>query len=215
MAALIAAKRSITLGKAFQNLLLSPARPLPASASVFARSFNTNAQLREPEDDRELEVGRRSDGGAVSRRRADGFPGFLSDVMDPFVPRTVSQLLNMMDSMLDGPFQSSARSASGVRRGWDAREDKDALYLRIDMPGLGKENVKVSAEQGTLLIKGEGEAEEGDEDSQRRYSSRIDLAPETYKLDSIRAEMKNGVLKVIVPKVKQEERKDVIHVSIE
>lgn len=136
--------------------------------------------------------------------------------MDPFVPRsTVSQLLNMMDSMIEGPFQSSARSSGGIRRGWEAREDTDALYLRIDMPGLGKENVKVSAEQGTLVIKGEGEVEAGEEESRRRYSTRIDLAPEIYELDSIRAEMRNGVLKVVVPKAKQEERKDVFRVNVE
>ena len=188
---------------------------MAASGSVIARSFNTNAQIREPEDDRDLDVDRRSGSGEVSRRRFDGFPTYLSDVMDPFVPRTVSQLLNMMDSMLEGPFQSSARSSGGLRRGWDARDDTDAVYLRIDMPGLGKENVKVNAEQGTLFIKGEGEVEAGEEESKRRYNTRIDLAPEIYKLDAIRAEMKNGVLKVIVPKVKQEERKDVFHVNIE
>ncbi|PKU80431.1 small heat shock protein, chloroplastic-like [Dendrobium catenatum] len=215
MAALITAKRSIALSKAFQNLLSSPARPLAASGRVIARSFNTNAQIREPEDDRDLEIDRRPGEDAVYRRRADGFPAQLSDVMDPFVPRTVSQLLNMMDSMFDRPFTSAARGTGGLRRGWDAREDNDALCLRMDMPGLGKENVKVSAEQGTLFINGEGEAEAGDEESHRRYSTRIDLAPELYKLDAIRAEMKNGVLKVIVPKVKQEERKDVFHVNID
>ncbi|KAH0454084.1 hypothetical protein IEQ34_018408 [Dendrobium chrysotoxum] len=213
MAALITAKRSIALSKAFKNLLSSQTRPLAASGPVIARSFNTNAQIREPEDDRDIEIDRRPGEDAVYRRRADGFPVQLSDVMDPFVPRTVSQLL--MDSMFDRPFTSAARGTGGLRRGWDAREDNDALYLRIDMPGLGKENVKVSAEQGTLFINGEGEAEAGDQESHRRYSTRIDLAPELYKLDAIRAEMKNGVLKVIVPKVKLEERRDVFNVNIE
>ncbi|CAM8980322.1 unnamed protein product [Rhodiola kirilowii] len=39
--------------------------------------------------------------------------------------------------------------------------------------------------------------------------------PNLYKLDGIKAEMKNGVLKVAVPKVKQEERTDAHHVQIE
>ena len=34
-------------------------------------------------------------------------------------------------------------------------------------------------------------------------------------MDKIKAEMKNGVLRVTVPKVKEEERKDVFQVKIE
>lgn len=95
------------------------------------------------------------------------------------------------------------------------KEDNEALYLRMDMPGLAKEHVKVSVEQNTLTIKGEGEKETDDEDSRRRYSSRIDLPPELFKVDKIKAEMKNGVLKVIVPKAKEEERKDAVQVKID
>lgn len=50
------------------------------------------------------------------------------------------------------------------RRAWDVKEEDDALYVRIDLPGLGKEDVKVSVEWNTLIIKGEGEQEsESDE----------------------------------------------------
>ncbi|WOH12193.1 hypothetical protein DCAR_0831693 [Daucus carota subsp. sativus] len=55
-----------------------------------------------------------------------------------------------------------------------------------------------------------GEGEDG-----RRYSSRIELPQNVYKVDEIKAEMTNGVLKVRVPKVKEEERKDVFQVKIE
>ncbi|PKA50776.1 Small heat shock protein, chloroplastic [Apostasia shenzhenica] len=206
--------RRAAVSNALSKLLASPARLLVAAPA--ARFFNTNAELRESDDGREIDVDLRPDGRDIARRGADGLPLFFSDAMDPFVPRTVSQLLNMMDSMLDGPFTSAARGGTGgTRRGWEAREDGDALYLRIDMPGLGKESVKVTAEHGTLVIKGEGELEEGEEENRRRYVTRIDLAPEMYRLDQIRAEMKNGVLKVVVPKVKEEERKDVFHVHIE
>ena len=103
------------------------------------------------------------------------------------------------------------------QRGWDAREEEDALHLRVDMPGLGKEHVRVSAEGSTLIIEGELEGEgEGEEDGERRrYRSRIELPDEVYRMDGIRAEMKNGVLKVTVPKVKEEERRDVHQVQIE
>jgi len=139
----------------------------------------------------------------------------IADVFDPFSPtRSLSQVLNMMDQFMENPLISGPR-AGGLRRGWDARETDDALNLRIDMPGLGKEDVKVSVEQNSLVIKGEGAKESDDEENARRYSSRIDLPEKMYKTDEIKAEMKNGVLKVVVPKVKEEERANVFHVEVE
>lgn len=137
------------------------------------------------------------------------FITFFADVFDPFSTKSLSQILNMMDSFSDSPL------ASGIRRGWDARESNDGLHLRLDMPGLGKEDVKVSVEQNTLIIKGEGKKEFEDEENGRRFSSRIDLPEKLYKIDDIKAEMKNGVLKLFVPKLKEEERSDVFHVKIE
>ncbi|KAJ6841223.1 putative 24.1 kDa heat shock protein, mitochondrial [Iris pallida] len=215
MAAMIACRRA-PVSKLLERLLAagSPARSFaPSSTSAF-RSFNTNTQMMvETDDERAVDVDRRR-----SRRGDDDYP-YFPDVFSPFnsTRSSLSQLLNLMDQVTGASFPAPARGMDGgLRRGWDAREDADALHLRIDMPGLGKEHVKVSAEQNTLIIRGEGEKEgEGEEGGGRRYSSRIDLPEGMYKMDAIKAEMKNGVLKVSVPKVKQEERKDVFEVQIE
>ncbi|KAJ3695833.1 hypothetical protein LUZ60_001210 [Juncus effusus] len=206
MAAMIASKRA-HLARLLEKVAFSPLRPAVA-APYITRSFNSNA-LREYEDDRHAID---EENSAVSRR-----PGFFAGkVLDPFNTRSLSQVLNMMDQMMNDPFTVSSRgSLNSVRRGWDAREEADALHLRVDMPGLGKENVKIWAENGTLVIKGEGEKEQGEEESAMKYSSRIDLPAEQFKMDQITAEMKNGVLKVVVPKVKPEERKDVFEVNVE
>lgn len=135
-------------------------------------------------------------------------------MFDPFSPtRSLSQVLNFMDQMTESPFFSGRRG--GLRRGWDAKETDDALNLSIDMPGLGKEDVRVSLEQNTLVIRGEGGKEGEGEESVRRYTSRIDLPEKLYRTDQIKAEMKNGVLKVTVPKVKEEERADVFQVKVD
>ncbi|XP_044506928.1 heat shock 22 kDa protein, mitochondrial-like [Mangifera indica] len=117
-----------------------------------------------------------------------------------------------MDQMTENPF--FAGTQGGIRRGWDAEENENALILRIYMPGLGKEDVKVSVEQNTLVIKGE-RAKEVDDEESVRYTSRMDLPEKKYKTNEIKAEMKNGVLKVAVPRVKEEERIDVFHVNVE
>ncbi|GJV85226.1 alpha crystallin/HSP20 domain-containing protein [Tanacetum coccineum] len=102
------------------------------------------------------------------------------------------------------------------------KDDDEALSLVSDMPGLDKDNVKISVEQNTLVIKGEAEKESGEDEQsvqRRRYSSRIDLPMEVYKLNEIQAEMRLGplsfsLLKLVVPKVKSEERKDVWEVQV-
>ncbi|XP_074317384.1 small heat shock protein, chloroplastic-like [Silene latifolia] len=188
-------------------------RPLRSISIVplVSRSFNTNAQITRVEDDEDDDDRSHR---SVSRPGRD-FPGFLSDVFDPFAPtRSVSQLMNIMDQLVDNPILAATRGG-GMRRGWDVKEDEEALLLKVDMPGLGKEDVKVSVEENTLIIRGEGEKETEEEESRRRYSSRIDLTPNMYKVDGIKAEMKNGVLKVVVPKVKEDERKDVFQVQID
>ena len=57
---------------------------------------------------------------------------------------------------MDNPFLFASHGIgdSRVRSGWDAKETEDSLLLRLDMPGLGKEDVKISIEQNTLTIKG-------------------------------------------------------------
>ncbi|CAM0951864.1 unnamed protein product [Alopecurus aequalis] len=104
--------------------------------------------------------------------------------------------------------------------GWSvAKEDDEAVYLKVPMPGLGKEHVKVSADKNSVVIEGEGEKEPwaGDKDDTPvpRYNRRIDLPAGAYKMDKIKAEMKDGMLRVTVLKVKEEERKDVFQVQVE
>lgn len=143
------------------------------------------------------------------------------DVFDPFSPtRSVNQVLNLMDQFMENPLLSATRGmgASGARRGWDIKEKDDALYLRIDMPGLRREDVKLALEQDTLVIRGEGKDEddggEEGESGNRRFTSRIGLPEKIYKIDEIKAEMKNGVLKVVIPKMKEEERNDVRQIEV-
>ncbi|CAH8279264.1 unnamed protein product [Arabidopsis lyrata] len=189
---------------------LRAVRPVAASS----RLFNTNA-VRNYEDgvDRNHNSNRH-----VSRRGGD----FFSDVFDPFTPtRSLSQMLNFMDQVSEIPLVAATRGmgASGIRRGWDVKEKDEALHLRIDMPGLSREDVKLALEQNTLVIKGEGKTEEGEEGDVsgdgRRFTSRIGLPEKVYKTDEIKAEMKNGVLKVVIPKVKEEERNNVRHINVD
>ncbi|KAI3994625.1 hypothetical protein MKX01_007917 [Papaver californicum] len=210
MAMAMAINRTITtpnlLNKFFHPIRSPASSVIPSSTRFYSDSSSSTQMQNLNENERGIDIDRTSS-DSLSRRRGT-YPNLFSDVFDPFSPaRSLSSLFNMMDCFMDSPF-------TNPRGGWDAREDENSLCLKIDMPGLSKEEVNVSVDQNTLSIEGEGGKESDDEESVRRYSSRIDLPPNVYKLDEIRAEMKNGVLKVFVPKVKEEER-SVVQVNVE
>ncbi|KZV51904.1 heat shock 22 kDa protein, mitochondrial [Dorcoceras hygrometricum] len=197
MASSLALKKLVSSGILSKSL--RPVRVLAQPAS--SRLFNSNAVREYDSDERDYDVDRKLD-----RRVFSPFPDFFS----PFSSRSsLSQILNMMDQFVESPVTSS------IRRNWDAKETAEGLHLRVDMPGLSKEEVKVSVEQSTLIIKGEAKKESEDEETVQRYSSRIDLPEKLYKTNEIKAEMKNGVLKIFLPKIKEEERNDVISVNVE
>ncbi|KAL2555907.1 23.6 kDa heat shock protein [Forsythia ovata] len=202
MASFLIMKRLVSTNLRSTSSLLRPVTQVRAVAQPLpSRLFNTNAVPKYDSDDCDQDVDHRY-GCRVSSP--------FSDVFGPFSSRSISQILNMTDQFMDSPLV-----ASGIRRNWDARETGDGLHLRMDMPGLGNKDVKVSVEQNTLIIRGEGEKEFEDDESGRRHTTRIVFPEKLYKTTEIKAEMKNGVLKVFMPKIKEEERTDVFHVKVE
>ncbi|XP_037466856.1 26.2 kDa heat shock protein, mitochondrial-like [Triticum dicoccoides] len=136
-------------------------------------------------------------------------------------PPSMARLLSLMEDVATKTGGLSSTAGAGASRlgRWVAKEDDDAVYLKVPMPGLTKEHVKVRADKNILVIEGEGEKQpwDGDDDSAvPKYNRRIEMpAADAYKMDKIKAEMKNGVLWVTLLKVKEEERTDVFHVKVE
>lgn len=85
------------------------------------------------------------------------------------------------------------------------KEKHDCYKLKYKMPGIDKEDVKITVEDGGVLrIRGEHKEEEEDEETGEDkfwayYDTRIVL-PEDAKVDEIKAEMKHGVLKIVIPR---------------
>ncbi|KAL5718415.1 hypothetical protein ACHQM5_011319 [Ranunculus cassubicifolius] len=97
--------------------------------------------------------------------------------------------------------------------GYFKEEDEKALHLWVSMPGLGKEDVKISFEKDKLTMKGEP-ATSNDGAKKYKYNKKVYISSEVFKVNEIEAEMKNGILKVLIPKIKEEEKKDVIRVFV-
>ncbi|CAI0422450.1 unnamed protein product, partial [Linum tenue] len=90
-------------------------------------------------------------------------------------------------------------------------KEKDECYkLRYEVPGLSKEDLKITVDDGVLTIKGEHkeEAQGGGDDefwSARSYGfyHTTVLLPEDAKADDIRAELKDGLLQITVPRTER------------
>ena len=115
----------------------------------------------------------------------------------------------------------SLAAVGEVRQPWDIVEDEKEVKLRFDMPGLARDEVKVMVEDDTLVIRGEHKKEEGAEGdgdgwwkerSASSYDMRLALPDECDK-SKVRAELKNGVLLVTVPKTEVERKVIDVHVQ--
>lgn len=106
----------------------------------------------------------------------------------------------------------------------DWKEAPDAHVIKIDLPGLKKEDVRVEAEDGRVLtVSGdcgardeagrEGEKWHCAERSAGKFVRRLRL-PDNAKVDEAKAKMEDGVLTVTVPKEKKAKKPGVRRVEI-
>ena len=89
-------------------------------------------------------------------------------------------------------------------------EDEDAFYVSVEIPGMKKEDIKISFQENVLTISGEKQEEKKKEGKsyhriERNFGkfSRSVSIPSGVRLDKIGAEYENGVLYVTVPKAEE------------
>ncbi len=98
----------------------------------------------------------------------------------------------------------------------DIYEDKDKYTLKLDLPGIKKDDVKISYVDGQLSISGERvqESEHKDAKCHRiervfgKYYRSFNL-PDHIKSDNISAEFKDGQLTITVPKAEEAKPKEI------
>jgi len=131
----------------------------------------------------------------------------------------LSNLRDEIDRLFEEPLSELART-SHLLSGWtpalDVYEDKDTLTVKAELPGMKKEDIDISLHDGCLSISGERKSEEKFEKADvyraERFVGRFQRAltlPSPVAVDKIKAQYKDGVLTITLPKTEEAKPKQI------
>ena len=140
-------------------------------------------------------------------------PSTEVEVTDPF--RAVEEMFNELWRNWPTSWLSDT-SRPMWRPAMDVIENENDYTVRIDLPGMKPEDVKVEIEDHVLTISGEmGDTVEREGDRyhyrERRYGAfqRSVQLPNTVDTEKIEANFENGVLNIVLPKLPQAQPKQI------
>ena len=123
-------------------------------------------------------------------------------------------LLNRLRREIDQNFDAASRDAL-----WspavDIHEEAKQFVVRADLPGVKPADIEITAEKGVLSLRGARNFEQQNDDGHYSRVERVSgkfvrtfTLPDNVQTDAIKAQFKDGVLELTIPKVaKVEPRK--------
>jgi HSP20 family protein len=144
-----------------------------------------------------------------TRRMDDIFDTFRSDIEDMMMPWSSSSSLWDWRFPPLSPTEENNDQSMARMPIFDMVDKEDRYELKVEVPGIEKEKLKVKATKDSLEISGEQSKEEESEDKRKRfvynersYNSfyRKIPVPEEIVSSKVRAKMSNGVLHIELPK---------------
>ncbi|OMO59661.1 hypothetical protein CCACVL1_24689 [Corchorus capsularis] len=115
-----------------------------------------------------------------------------------------------IDQIVENPWQ-----LEGPKGTFEAKKVEEGLFVRVDMPGIGKNELQLWQDNDTVFIKGEGRKKSEHESSGRTYNGSIDLCANYFDLKKIKASIQNGVFRMLIPKKESDGRKKVNQIKLE
>jgi HSP20 family protein len=128
-----------------------------------------------------------------------------TDLWDPFA--SLEDIREEMNRLFDSTFRRSRRAFdSEFLAPCDIYEEKDKLVIRMDLPGLRKEDVSVTLQEGVLTVK------DATYYTQERVSgtfTRTIELPVSVDAGKIDAHFHDGVLEIVLPKTEEAKPKQI------
>ncbi len=134
-------------------------------------------------------------------------------------PSDVFSVQREMNRMFDSFFRGA--DEQGLLNGsWlpavDVAEDENEYVVNVELPGVNKDEVKITLEYNILTVRGEKKAEKETKDKnyhrmERSYGSfqRSFTLPTSVKNDKIDAEYRDGILSITLPKEEEAKPKQI------
>jgi len=142
--------------------------------------------------------------------------GFRSISADPF--RDLFDLQRGINRLFDASFDAPREDVA--LKAWspavDVYEDENAFLIKVDLPEVSRDDVKVSFNENTLSISGERRVEneqkrENYHRVERSYGQfyRSFTLPPNVNAEAINAQFKDGVLRLTLPKREEAKPKQI------
>lgn len=131
----------------------------------------------------------------------------------------LSTLREEMNRLLDGSLAGYVGDA-GLFSGWtpplDVTQNKDNIFVKVELPGMKKEEIDISLHDGTLSITGERKeetkTEEGETFRAERYFGRFHRTitlPTPVDATKVKATYRDGILGIELPKAEEAKPKQI------
>jgi HSP20 family protein len=131
----------------------------------------------------------------------------------------LDRMQNRLRRMFESPFDTDLFTESvGWSPAVEVSETENELTVTAELPGMSRDDVEIDLENNVLTIRGEKSSETEEEDMERkvhvwerRYGSfhRAFTLPRTVDADGVKAEFRDGILKVHLPKTEQAKGKKI------
>jgi HSP20 family protein len=124
-----------------------------------------------------------------------------------------------VDRLFSARLLSEPGDDSGKLSNWvpavDIEEDDDRFLIRADVPGVAVEDIEITMDDGALSLQGRRDTRVENEDNGLRRVERVSgrfyrrfTLPDTADAEGIRADCRDGVLEISIPKqVKSQPRR--------
>ena len=134
--------------------------------------------------------------------------------------RDFNSIADEFDNMFENFLSIKRREPELVHFDWrpvtNFKEDEENYIMEAEIPGMKKDDIKITLKDGILTVSGERKEEKEKKEKhshlvERSYGSfcRSFALPTDVKEDKIDASYKDGILKVTVPKAEEVKAKEI------
>jgi HSP20 family protein len=135
-------------------------------------------------------------------------------------PSDILSMQREINRMFDSFFRGGAQDDDSLFSAWtppvDVAEHDDAYEVKVELPGVSKDDVKITMQNNILTIRGEKKQESESKNSgyhrmERTYGAfqRSFTLPSSVRADKVDAAYKDGILTITLPKAEEAKPKQI------